>query len=80
MDEYLAVVKLFALQQGYTMRGWHPCDGHEMNINQNTALYSLLGNRFGGDGHTTFKLPKITCLDPNMVYHICTEGLYPSRD
>lgn len=80
MDEFLSVVKLFALPHGYIMRGWQPCEGQILNVCQNQVLFSLLGNRFGGDGRTTFALPKLTSPDPNMTYHICIEGLYPSRE
>ncbi|MBS1188761.1 MAG: phage tail protein [Rhodocyclaceae bacterium] len=39
--------------------GWSLCNGAEMAINQYTALYSLLGINFGGNGTTTFKLPNL---------------------
>jgi microcystin-dependent protein len=41
------------------MSGWLPCDGRSLPINQNQALYSLLGTRFGGDGRTNFNLPNL---------------------
>ncbi len=37
--------------------GWASCDGQIMSISQNTALFSLLGTNFGGDGKSTFALP-----------------------
>src|SRR6185437_2668804 len=37
--------------------GWATCDGQLIPINQNTALFSLLGTQYGGDGKTTFGLP-----------------------
>lgn len=37
--------------------GWATCDGQQMSIQQNTALFSLLGVNFGGNGTTTFGLP-----------------------
>jgi len=39
--------------------GWHLCDGSLMSISQNTALFSLLGTYYGGDGVTTFALPDL---------------------
>jgi microcystin-dependent protein len=39
--------------------GWHLCDGSLLSISQNTALFSLLGTTFGGDGQTTFGLPDL---------------------
>ena len=39
--------------------GWAACDGQVLPITQNTALFSLLGTSFGGDGRTTFALPNL---------------------
>jgi microcystin-dependent protein len=41
----------------FAPRGWLSCQGQLMSISQNTALFSLLGTTFGGDGVTTFALP-----------------------
>jgi microcystin-dependent protein len=41
----------------FAPKGWADCDGQLMSISQNTALFSLLGTTFGGDGRTTFALP-----------------------
>lgn len=60
-------------------------DGRILSIAQNTALYSLLGNRYGGNGTTTFALPDLTHVSPrsangeSLHYVICTVGIYPSR-
>lgn len=40
-------------------RGWRLCDGSLLPINQNTALFSLLGTQYGGNGTTTFALPDL---------------------
>jgi microcystin-dependent protein len=40
-------------------RGWADCAGQLMSISQNTALFSLLGTQFGGDGRVTFGLPNL---------------------
>ena len=54
-------------------------DGQLLSISQNTALFSLLGTRFGGDGQTTFALPDLQSAAPNgLTYVICMEGIYPS--
>ncbi len=44
---------------GFAPRGWAECDGQLLPIAQNTALFSLLGTTFGGDGRTTFALPDL---------------------
>src|ERR671918_304199 len=43
----------------FAPRGWAFCHGQLLPINQNTALFSLLGTRFGGNGQTTFALPDL---------------------
>jgi hypothetical protein len=55
-------------------------DGRLLPINQNTALFSLLGTTYGGNGTSTFALPDLRGLAPNnMTYSICDEGVFPSR-
>lgn len=43
----------------FAPRGWAPCDGRLLSIAQNTALFSLIGTTFGGNGTTTFALPDL---------------------
>ena len=45
-------------------RGWHLCDGAILQIQQNTPLFSLISNVYGGDGKTTFALPDLRCRIP----------------
>jgi len=57
-----------------------PANGQLLHIIQNTALFSLLGTNFGGDGRTTFALPDLRAAAPNgMTYSICDQGIFPSR-
>ncbi len=57
-----------------------PANGQILAISSNTALFSLLGTRFGGDGVSTFALPDLRDAAPNgHTYLICTQGIYPSR-
>jgi len=44
---------------GYAPKGWAECNGQTLPINQNVALFSLLGTTYGGNGTTTFMLPNI---------------------
>jgi microcystin-dependent protein len=44
---------------GFAPFGWAKCDGQLLNISSNTALFSLLGTYYGGDGKTTFSLPPL---------------------
>src|SRR3954447_3636441 len=43
----------------FAPHGWALCDGQFLPINQNQALFSLLGTTYGGDGRTTFALPDL---------------------
>jgi len=43
----------------FAPRGWSFCDGQIMPINQNTALFSILGTNYGGNGQTTYGLPDL---------------------
>lgn len=54
---YLGEIKLVA--QNYAPRGWALCNGQLLPINQNQALFSLLGTTYGGNGQTTFALPDL---------------------
>lgn len=43
----------------FAPRGWAFCEGQTLQISQNTALFSILGTTYGGDGRTTFMLPDL---------------------
>lgn len=56
-----------------------PADGRLLPISQNTALFSLMGTIYGGNGQTTFALPDLRAAAPNgLTYTICDQGIYPS--
>jgi microcystin-dependent protein len=57
MEPFVGEIKICAFS--FAPRGWAKCDGSTMQINQNAALYSLLGTTYGGDGKTTFCLPDL---------------------
>src|SRR5882757_8727491 len=54
-DPFVAEIRIFPFN--FAPRGWAFCDGQLMAISQNTALFSLLGTTYGGDGKVTFALP-----------------------
>jgi hypothetical protein len=57
-----------------------PANGQILSIAQNTALFSLLGTLYGGNGQTTFALPDLRAAAPNgLTYSICDQGVFPSR-
>lgn len=76
MDEFIATVVYFA--GNFVPDGWMACDGSTLQVQQHAALFSLLGNRFGGDGVHTFNLPKIADLN-GLKAIICVNGMYPPR-
>jgi microcystin-dependent protein len=78
MDEMLATIKLFA--GSYTPTGFMACDGRTLPIRSNEALFSILGNNYGGDSNQTFKLPKLEAPVEHMRWIICVNGLYPVRE
>ena len=57
MDPFVGEIRQFAFN--FVPRGWAACNGQLLPIAQNTALFSLLGTSFGGDGRATFGLPNI---------------------
>lgn len=56
-DPFIAEIRAFPYN--FSPRGWLPCDGQLLPIAQNTALFSLLGTTYGGDGRTNFGLPDL---------------------
>lgn len=54
---FLAEIRIFA--GNFAPTGWATCDGQLLPISQNTALFSLLGTTYGGDGKSTFALPNL---------------------
>jgi microcystin-dependent protein len=56
-DPYIGQITLFA--GNFAPRGWAFCDGQLLDIASNSALFSILGTTYGGDGRTTFALPDL---------------------
>lgn len=56
-DAFVGEIRLFA--GNYAPTGWAVCNGQLLPISQNTALFSLLGTTYGGDGKSTFALPNL---------------------
>jgi microcystin-dependent protein len=55
MDPFVAEIRIFPFN--FAPRGWAWCDNQLLPISQNTALFSLLGTTYGGDGKSNFALP-----------------------
>jgi microcystin-dependent protein len=56
-DPFVAEIRIFPFN--FAPRGWAWCNGQLLPISQNTALFSLLGTTYGGDGKSTFALPDL---------------------
>lgn len=54
---YLSEIKIFSF--GFAPKGWALCNGQLLPLNQNQALFSLLGTTYGGDGRVNFALPNL---------------------
>ena len=83
METFIGTILLFA--GSYAPRDWAFCDGGTLQISQNCALYSTIGNKYGGDGRTTFALPALPPVKDTdgygeSKYIICLNGYYPTRD
>lgn len=57
MDPFVAEIRVFPFN--FAPRGWAFCDGQILPLSQNTALFSLLGTTYGGDGRSNFALPNL---------------------
>jgi microcystin-dependent protein len=63
-NPFVAEIRIFPFN--FAPKGWATCDGQLLSISQNTALFSLLGTFYGGDGKSTFALPN---LDGSVAIH-----------
>ena len=57
MDPFVAEIRIFPFY--FAPKGWAFCDGQILPLSQNTALFSLLGTTYGGDGKSNFALPNM---------------------
>lgn len=80
VDALLGTIALFPYN--FAPSGWMSCEGQTLTINQNQALFALIGNKFGGDGTTNFMLPNLKGAEPipGMKYYIAIIGIFPTRD
>jgi microcystin-dependent protein len=64
-EPFLSEIRIMSF--GFAPKGWALCNGQLLPINQNQALFSLLGTTFGGNGQTTFGLPDLRDRTPIHV-------------
>lgn len=75
MDPFVAEIRIFPFN--FAPKGWAWCNGQRLPISQNTALFSLIGTTYGGDGRSNFALPDLQGRAP--MHHGEGPGLI-SRD
>jgi microcystin-dependent protein len=64
-EPFLSEIRIMSFE--FPPKGWALCNGHLLPINQNQALFSLLGTTFGGDGRVNFALPDLRARTPIHV-------------
>jgi microcystin-dependent protein len=64
-EPFLSEIRIMSF--GFAPKGWAQCNGQLLPINQNQALFSLLGTTFGGDGRVNFALPNLQMRTPIHV-------------
>jgi microcystin-dependent protein len=72
---FVAEIRMFGFN--FPPKGWAFCDGQLMPISQNTALFSLLGTQYGGDGKSNFALPNLQASVPMHTDQYSGGGNYP---
>ena len=80
LEPYVGQIIPFA--GNFAPKGWAFCNGQILPINQNTALFSLLGTTYGGDGKTNFALPDLrdsTVIHPSNKYELGKKGGEPYK-
>jgi len=79
---FLGEIETFAFN--FCPTGWATVNGQLLPINQNQALFSLLGTSYGGDGQTTFALPTakpiFSATGASLQQCIALQGVFPSRN
>src|SRR5438445_509635 len=71
-EPFLSEIRIMSF--GFPPKGWALCDGQLLPINQNQALFSLLGTNYGGDGRVNFGLPNLQGRAPvHMGMHVLGE-------
>jgi microcystin-dependent protein len=82
IDPFLGEVETFGFN--FCPKGWAALNGQLLPINQNQALFALLGTTYGGDGQTTFALPTakpiFTATGAVLLQCIALQGIFPSRN
>jgi microcystin-dependent protein len=77
MEPMLGMIYMFS--GNFAPARYELCQGQILQIRENTALFSIMGTTYGGDGVNTFALPKLSGPAPGLNYVIAVQGIYPAR-
>jgi len=80
-ESFIGEISIFG--GNFAPRNFAFCEGQLLPIQQNTALFALLGTTYGGDGRTTFALPDLRQAESMLKgarYIIALQGIFPSRN
>lgn len=77
-DPFVGEIRIVGFN--FAPKGWALCNGQLMPLSQNTALFSLLGTTYGGDGKATFALPNLQGRTPVAVGYSAEQGEIPLGD
>src|SRR3954465_9133206 len=73
-DPFVAEIRVFGFN--FAPKGWAFCDGQLLPLSQNTALFSLLGTFYGGDGKSNFALPDLRGASPLHSSEVPGQPIY----
>ncbi|MCB0704324.1 MAG: tail fiber protein [Saprospiraceae bacterium] len=81
-DTYIGTIQIFIFPAGRIPDYWKECDGSLLSTQEYNALFSIIGNKYGGDGVNTFALPSssnLPAIPPGSTarHFICVIGIFP---
>ena len=76
-DTFVGEISLVGFN--FTPNGWVPADGRALQMDENQLLFGLIGTTYGGDGASTFNVPKLAPPVQGMQYVIALFGAFPSE-
>jgi microcystin-dependent protein len=79
-DPFVGETRVFSFD--FAPEGWLPCDGRLLSISENTVLFALIGNKYGGDGKSNFAIPTLKGPDSGgeaLGYYLAIVGVFPPR-
>jgi microcystin-dependent protein len=77
MDAFMGAIQLVAFN--FVPKGWAECNGALLPIRTYPALFSLLGDQYGGDMKNTFGLPNLASPVAGLHFIIAVQGIFPQR-